>query len=118
MLCINLPTPPSANSLYATNFKTKRRFKTKEYEAWIKLAESWLLIQKRQWKGREVKGRAKIHIRVPEALRGDVSNRTKAPEDMLVRMGITSDDRNNYTVTTGRDPNLTHCVVTIEAVSA
>lgn len=117
MLCINLPTPPSANSLYATNFKTKRRFKTKEYEAWIKLAESWLLSQKPHWRGREVMGRANIHIRVPEDTRGDTSNRTKAAEDMLVRAGITSDDRNNYKVTTERDPRITHCVVTIEAVA-
>jgi len=40
---IELPLPPSINQCYATNFQTKRRFKSKVYEEWIKNAHISLL---------------------------------------------------------------------------
>lgn len=40
---IYLPFPPSVNALYSTNFKTKRRFKSKKYEAWSAEADTVIL---------------------------------------------------------------------------
>jgi len=33
--------PPSVNALYATNFKTGRRFKSKKYIEWVQLAKTY-----------------------------------------------------------------------------
>lgn len=41
---LTLPCPPSVNSCYATNFVTKRRFKTKKYEEWER--DAFLALQK------------------------------------------------------------------------
>lgn len=34
MISFTLPLPPSVNKCYATDFRSKRRFKTKAYTAW------------------------------------------------------------------------------------
>lgn len=41
---LTLPFPPSVNSLYSTDWKTKRRFKSKRYAEWCKLARDSLVI--------------------------------------------------------------------------
>ena len=44
---LTLPLPPSVNSAFATNFETKRRFKSKEYSDWMDEASLSLLPQKK-----------------------------------------------------------------------
>ena len=38
-MILNLPTPPSVNQLYATSWKTRRRFVSNKYAAWRKVAD-------------------------------------------------------------------------------
>lgn len=38
MVTLDLPFPPSVNGAYATNWKTKRRFKSKGYDDWTTAA--------------------------------------------------------------------------------
>lgn len=47
---IILPVPPSVNAAYATNFKTKRRFKSKAYQEFINEADAALLASGKKWK--------------------------------------------------------------------
>lgn len=114
---INLPLAPSVNGLYA-NAKRGGRFKTKAYRDWLKAADAMLLLQCRDWHGRQVRGPARVHIRVPMKMRGDVDNRAKAPVDFLVSRELTSDDHHNHKVTVERCAEVLpqFCVVTIEPV--
>ena len=90
MLSLTLPRPPSVNGMFATNWKTKQRFKSKKYGAWIKEAQAVLLTQMPV----EVYfGEVTIHIFVsPTNSKEDISNRIKAVEDFLVTSKIIQDD--------------------------
>ena len=87
---INLPRPPSVNGLYASNWKTKRRFKSKKYAEW--LVEAELAIQ--QQKPEPIMGFVHVEITVgkPTKRKEDISNRIKAVEDLLVSCGLIEDD--------------------------
>ena len=86
---ITLPFPPSVNGLYATNFKTKRRFKSKQYGEWLNVATVELAY---------VRGTFGEPVRVlyefgrPDKRRRDVANYEKAVSDFLVSEGILVDD--------------------------
>ena len=109
MIVLKLPVPISVNAMYR-NVAGIGRVKTGKYKAWVKLADQWLMTQKR---GR-VSGPCELEIRIPASSRGDASNRIKICEDYLVSREITDDDRNNWRVSIWRDKSLTdHCVVTI-----
>ena len=90
MLSLTLPRPPSVNSMYATNWKTKQRFKSKKYGAWIKEAQALLLTQ---MPVEVFAGEVTIDIFVSKTNRKeDISNRIKAVEDFLVSSKIIQDD--------------------------
>lgn len=84
---VTLPIPPSTNNL----FKNVRRGRAKsgDYRDWIALA-GWNL---RQLQIAPVRGRYELSITVAEAMRGDISNRIKAVEDLFVALKLTDDDR-------------------------
>ena len=93
MLVINLPMPPSTNALFAGN--GRRRYKTKEYSAWIEEAGYALNLQKPKL----ISGKVRLLIEVCEpktAVAQDVTNRIKAAEDLLVRHGIIQGDDQRY----------------------
>ena len=108
---IVLPKPPSVNGLYATNWKTGRRFKSKKYSAWLVEAEVALHTQKRQ----EFKGKVVIKISVgkQDKRREDISNRIKCLEDFLVNQGLISDDSKVQCITACWDKTISGCVVSI-----
>ncbi|MDB4726423.1 RusA family crossover junction endodeoxyribonuclease [bacterium] len=93
-----LPFPPSTNGLYATSWKTKRRFKSKAYSKWSKLAEVAL---QSQAKPKLIDYPIKLEIALAKPLnkdgtptkrRMDISNRVKSLEDFLVNQNILVDD--------------------------
>jgi crossover junction endodeoxyribonuclease RusA len=94
-----LPLPPSVNAMYR-NVAGVGRVKTHEYRAWLKKADAYLLMQKRELL--PLNGQIIVAIKVPKGTRGDISNRIKAAEDFLVSRQITGDDRHNVKVSIER----------------
>lgn len=93
-IVITLPLSPTSNNLYATG-RNGRRFRSKEYDAWI-LEAGWALATYRVPK--QV-GKVSIMIEVrepPTARREDVASREKGAIDLLVRHGIIPDDSQHY----------------------
>ena len=97
MLHIKLPLPPSVNALYK-NAGKRGRVATPEYDAWRMHAG---LIAKKHHKD-AIEGEYVLYLAVPKKMRGDCSNRIKAVEDLLVNLGLTSDDRFNQGVAAWR----------------
>lgn len=92
MITLSLPWPPSVNGLYATNFKTKRRFTTAK-------GNSFLLdvnrICCRVAKGLPIlTGRLgyRISLYPPDRRKRDISNVIKSIEDAMTKCGIWKDD--------------------------
>ena len=112
MLSLRLPRPPSINSMYATNWKTKQRFKSKKYGAWIKEAQSVLLAQ---MPVELFLGEVTIDIFVSRTNRKeDISNRIKAVEDFLVSAKIIQDDSYVTSISCSWDRDLDNeCIVNI-----
>ena len=85
---IDLPfLPPSVNACYATNWSTKRRFKSKEYRNFIELFAAY--VPKLHIKG-EV--HVEFNFYFPDKRIRDSSNYIKALEDTLVHYGVIEDD--------------------------
>ena len=87
--------PFSVNHSYATNFRTRQRFKTKDYNAW--LADSISQIEDQGVV--KFEGDYYVSILIPlkyRTKRNDVSNFVKPIIDMLVKAGATPDDKYEY----------------------
>ena len=89
---INLPMPPSVNSLYR-NVRGKGRVKTRRYCTWLNSA-GWHIKDQRP---KPLKGKViiKAVLQVPEGFKkkqADASNFLKAIEDLLVEHELIEDD--------------------------
>lgn len=106
---VTLPLPPSANNLFLT--RGNRRARSPEYDAWLDAAR-WALHQERP---EPVTGPYALLLALPFLMRGDVSNRIKAPEDLLVKEGLTPDDRHADLVMAHRSNAVSGvaCIVTV-----
>jgi len=81
--------PPSVNGLYSTDWKTKRRFTSKNYAAWLSVVLIEMLTQPRK----QYEGVVRLKIRIgPGRSNADCSNYIKPIEDLLVKHGIIQDD--------------------------
>lgn len=85
---INLPFPPSVNSLY--NNRKGGRCKTKRYKEWEANATEMLLRQNRGKHQNQVA--VNIFATKPDKRKRDIDNIAKATLDFLVSMGIILDD--------------------------
>lgn len=113
MIRVELPIPPSVNRAYANNFgRGKGRFLTKAARDW-KAEAGWLI---KVAKLDRVTGRYQLAILLPEKMRGDVSNRIKIAEDLLVTFGITPDDSRAVSVIAKRSADVPpgKCVIIVE----
>lgn len=93
-----LPLPPSLNAAYANRSlgtKGKGRFSTEAHADWVREA-GWML---NAAKVRPVSGRYSIRIAVNDKMRGDIDNRCKPILDLLVKHGITPDDKFLWSLT-------------------
>ena len=66
--------------------------------------EAWYAV--RQASPRKIAGPYGFTILLPHKMRGDVDSRIKLPQDLLVRMGITPDDRKATYSLAKRDPSI------------
>ncbi len=112
----DLPLPPSTNGAY-TNRKGGRgkgRYPSKAHKEW-KIEAGWLLNTQ---KSERIIGPYRFTILVPQDMRGDVSNRVKLAEDLMVEFGITPDDR--YAVSSHAERSMEvapkRCIIILEAV--
>lgn len=85
-----LEVSPTTNNLFVNRGKVRK--KSNEYNSWTNNALKELLVQR----AKPVPPPVALTIELPESLRGDLSNRIKAAEDLLVRAGIIPDDSKRY----------------------
>jgi len=122
MIRIELPIPISSNNAYvnrkpfgATGSRTFRggRFPSQEHKVWRKAAGYELIAAKPA----NITGKYTFHIMLPMGMRGDVSNRIKLAEDLLVEHGITPDDSNCVDARASRSEDVPkgRCIVIVEA---
>ena len=90
ILTIFLPYPPSINKAFYTDFEAKTRHKSKEYRDWVKLANQYLMCQRKDY----FTGIIKIEYEVykPDNRKRDLSNLLKVLDDFLVANKIIEDD--------------------------
>ena len=111
---LDLPLVPSLNGAYVAI--PGKRVPSKEHVDW-KRAAGWT-IQTMKPRPEPVTGPYTLTLLVPQKMRGDVSNRPKLLEDLLVEMGLTPDDSRAEAVVCRRDRSISAgmCRVTVEAV--
>lgn len=116
MITLVLPLPPSTNNLFVNG--KRGRFKSQKYKDWEEDAGLYLMQQK-EWKSQKVIGPYELEILVSQKMRGDISNRIKAVEDMLVSIEATSDDSNAQRVSIERSADVPEhdCYVTVREFS-
>ena len=96
-----LPIPPSVNALYATNWKTKRRFESKRYEIWKENAFAALITTSPR--PRSTPGKISVVYMVgrPDRRRRDCESHIKAVSDFLVTHRLIDDDSEIDLLTVG-----------------
>lgn len=97
-MMVRLPVPPSVNAMYR-NVPGVGRVKTSDYRSWIKHAGTLLNISRPIPFG---KARVQLGIFIPTKTKGDISNRIKATEDLLVAHKIIEDDVQVWKLTVER----------------
>lgn len=93
-MILKLPYPPSVNGLFAG---TGRRYKSKAYRAWI-TAAGWSA--KSQAGAERIRGPWSIELRAvrPDRRQRDIDNLIKPTVDLMVSLGLVSDDSEMQTV--------------------
>jgi Holliday junction resolvase RusA-like endonuclease len=107
---LTLPMPPSTNTLWK-NVAGGGRRRTSGYNAWYEEA-GWAVNRQKPGK---IRGPYSVSIRVPAAMRADVDNAIKPIIDLLVKMGVTGDDKEMQAVSIRRDPDAKAVHLTVEA---
>jgi Holliday junction resolvase RusA-like endonuclease len=112
---LELPLPPSLNTSYR-NVAGVGRVKTNALKNWRKDATGYYLLAKRDIQ--KVSGPFNFWMRVPESMRGDISNRGKAAEDFLVSMQAIPDDKycKDFRITRSPEVREHFCLIEVEAV--
>lgn len=99
---VHLPLPPSANALFVERRRVRGkaggRTITEEYRRWRETAGTLLNVARLPYIG----GPVSIEIELPAKMRGDISNRIKALEDLLVAHRLIDDDRHVWRITVER----------------
>jgi len=113
-MIITVPLPPSVNQAYATNWKTKRRFKSKPYSDWLAHCEFLVLNQGVVF----TPGRVKVEYICgkPDKRRRDLGNLEKPLSDMLVKCGLIEDDCKIDEIVMKWTDHINGVRVTVEAV--
>lgn len=89
-LWLDIDMPPSVNSLY-TNVSKRGRIKTTEYKGWLDatLPFATLIAATNRLKGEVT---VDYFFELGTSFRGDICNRIKPVEDLLVKAGFIADD--------------------------
>lgn len=110
VIAFTVPLPPSTNALFS-NAPGHGRAKTKAYAKWLRQARLHLMAE-----GVRLPlpmGRYRMDIAVPWRMRGDISNRIKAIEDLCVKAGLLVDDRYAIAVAIRRERGLAEDVASV-----
>lgn len=110
-ISFSIPMPPSVNALYV-NAPGRGRVKTKVYARWIDEARIRLMLDRVRL--RAPLERYGIALKVPADMRGDISNRIKAAEDLCKRHGLIFDDKNAVSVSIERVAGLAPDTMAVE----
>ena len=86
---IELPLPPTANNAYPANKTTGRRYLSARAKRW-KIEAGWMI---RAARPPAITGAYTFQIAIPFSARGDTDGYIKLPQDLLVELGVTPDDR-------------------------
>jgi len=113
-MTFDLPMPPSVNAMFATDFRTKRRFKTKAYADWQKVAANTLGAQYAAYGSPSVHKPVALSIRLGLNFQSDIANREKALTDLLVATLDMPDDRYIDRIVIERDQSIEGAIVTVE----
>lgn len=115
-MTFDLPMPPTSNSMFSTVIiKGKsRRITTRGYKAWREAAGDSLARQYAAMGAPSLHRPIALLIRVGLNYTGDISNRIKAVEDLLVSALDMPDDRYIERIVIERDQSITGALVTIE----
>lgn len=114
-MTFDLPMPPSVNAMFATDWRTKRRFTTKDYAKWQRTAGASLGAQYAAYGAPSVQKPVALHIRLNLNYASDIANREKAITDLLVATLDMPDDRYIERIVIERDRTVEAAVVTISA---
>lgn len=109
MIILNLPLPPSTNSLYRNpraSDGARHRIKTKRYRTWLSTAGNEILAHRASRGAQHIPGRIALTIVLsfhdlfnkdgsPSKVRQDATNRIKAIEDLIVEHRFVEDDSIN-----------------------
>ena len=115
-LTFTIPSPPSVNNLYA-NIPGKGRVKSSRYRTW-RQAAGWAMRvdgnKTRSWP--TIAGPVEVQF-INGNRRGDLDNGCKAVGDLLVEMGVISDDRliEKWSISRGGEPK--QAVVTVRELA-
>ena len=114
MTVIRLPFPPGSNNLYPGRGK---RFKSREYTAWIQEAGLELMAQRPRKFLAPVNVSIELHR--PDDRRRDIDGLIKAPIDLLVRHSVLPDDNWKFLASVtarwaGLDRENPRAIVTVE----
>lgn len=106
---LTIPVPPSANTLWK-NVAGGGRRRTGGYNSWYEEA-GWTINTQKAGK---IRGPYQISIRVPMDARADIDNLVKPIVDLLVKMGVTSDDKMLQAVSIRRCATAKAAHITVE----
>ncbi len=113
MITIVLPVPPSTNNLFVNG--RRGRYKSQRYRDWLEEAGFYLMQQ--TFKKGQINGAYEMRLKVPLKVRADVTNLLKAPEDLLVSIGVLPDDKHCFRASIER-ADVEDCEVTVLALEA
>lgn len=116
-MTFDLPMSPSVNKMFATDWRTKRRFTTKDYAAWQRKAGEALGFQYAAYGSPAIHKPLALHIRLNLNYASDIANREKAITDLLVATLDMPDDRYIERIVIERDRTVEAAVVTIEGAA-
>jgi Holliday junction resolvase RusA-like endonuclease len=113
----SLPLPPSVNALFATDFKTKRRFVSKDYAMW-KRSAAGLLFEAWHKAGRpKFDKHLSLTIHAGLSYRRDVDGCVKAIADALVQnIPGFPDDRYIDRLEVERVPGMDGCRIMVQQI--
>jgi crossover junction endodeoxyribonuclease RusA len=111
---LDLPVPPSLNNAYI-NVRGRGRVPSKAHTQWKRDA-GWIIAAGKTRGLGWIVGPYTLTIFLPSSMRGDVSNRIKLAEDLLVDMRVTPDDRLAVGVRAERSADIApgRCCVIVE----
>lgn len=105
VVTLNLPLPPSANSIWRTT-KSGRTYLNPKYRDWRKAATTSLWTQKPVGGFPKFEGAFEVQVIVAHKMLGDIDNRLKPALDFLASSNIIANDKHAQRATIARSEDV------------